>query len=288
MAGSTVSASMNRRLSVRRGGCAQFFEFDAVEHGRRRIYLSNVVDGDDLEAAPENCSAPAFVAQPLRTGHHASVPSGDEAPRRTVVVVGHGVANAVPDRCIIGVTLRATRETVAEAIAEVASLADAAMNALRRASVDGSDLSTQNVHVQDWIDHQQQRVTARIATYTFTVTVRDLGEVSALVNLLAETVGDALQIQGIAFSHSDSASLLADARRDAVADANARAEQLADAAAARIGQILSIDEGSATDGGWTGYAAASRAAHELSGPAMPMNPGAHTVTARVVITYSLE
>ena len=228
------------------------------------------------------------MTQPLRTGHHASVASGHEEPRRTVVVVGHGVANAVPDRCIIGVTLRVMRESVTEAISEVASLADAAMNALREASVDGSDLSTQNVHVQDWIDHQQQRVTARIATYTFTVTVRDLDEVSALVSLLGETVGDALQIQGITFSHSDSAALLADARRNAVADANALAALLADAAGARIGQILTIDEDTATTGGWAGFAVARRAAHELSGPAMPMNPGAHTVTARVVITYSLE
>jgi uncharacterized protein YggE len=201
-------------------------------------------------------------------------------------VVGHGVANAVPDRCVITVALRVMRDSVAEAVAEVAALGDAALNALRGASVDGADLSTQNVHVQDWIDHQQQRVTARVATYTFTVAVRDLGEVSALVSLLAETVGDALQIQGIAFSHSDAAALLADARRDAVADANARAEQLAHAASARIGPILAIQEGSAT-GGWTGYAVASRA-HEMSGPAMPMHPGSHAVTASVVVTYSLE
>jgi uncharacterized protein len=197
----------------------------------------------------------------------------------------------VPDRCAISASLRVMSESVAEAISGVASLADAAMTAMRELGVDDSAVSTQNVHVQDWFDPQQQRMTARVAIYTFAIAVRNLREVSAVVALLATTAGDALQIQGIGFSHSDQASLLAVARRDAVADARMRAEQLADAAAVRIGHILAIDErideSSSASARWAAATLRS-GGPELSGPAMPINPGSQNVTVRVMVTYALD
>ncbi|MGO9877524.1 MAG: SIMPL domain-containing protein [Acidimicrobiia bacterium] len=214
------------------------------------------------------------------------MPNDEDGPRRTLVVVGHGEASAVPDRCTISAALRVMSESVADAISGVASLADAAWTALRESGVPESDLHTHNVHVQDWIDREQQQVTARVAMYTFTVDVRNLREVSSVVALLVATVGDALQIQAIGFSHSDHGSLLAVARRDAVADARLRAEQLAEAAAVKIGHILAIDEGATASAGWAARAV-SGGLREVSGPAMPMNPGSQGVTARVVVTYAL-
>jgi uncharacterized protein YggE len=183
--------------------------------------------------------------------------------------------------------LSVTNESVADAIKGVAALADATTTAVRELGVDDSDVSTQNVHVQDRFDPQQQRVTARVAIYTFTIAVRNLREVASVVARLATTAGDALTIQGIGFSHSDPASLLAVARRDAVADARSRAEQLADAADMRMGRILGIDESSSASAG-RGIAALRSGAPEFSGPAMPINPGSQSVTARVIVTYALD
>jgi uncharacterized protein YggE len=204
---------------------------------------------------------------------------------RTVVVVGEGVASAVPDRCVIAVSLRVVRDTVAEAIGEVASLADAAMAAMRNAGLDDADLGTRNLGVQDWIDHTQPRVTARIATYTFTIAVRGLSDVSALVNVLATTAGDSLQINGIAFSHSDPEPLRAIARRGAVADARARAEQLADAAGLRLGDVLAVSEAPVMGPGWFGRAVSARASREPP-PPMPIMPGDQTVRVQVEVTYA--
>ncbi len=215
------------------------------------------------------------------------MPKGAGKRRRTIVVVGQGVATVVPDQCTINASLRVTSESVVDAISGVASLADTALTTIRESGVDNADVSTQNVHVQDWIDRERQRVSARVATYTFTVTVRDLNEVSSVVALLAATAGDALQIQAIGFSHSDQASLLAVARRNAVADAGVRAEQLADAAAVRIGRILAIDEGSGATAGWAARAVAG-GGHESAGQAMPIHPGSQSVIARVVVTYALD
>jgi uncharacterized protein YggE len=215
------------------------------------------------------------------------VSKGEDEAHRTLVVVGHGEASALPDRCTISASLRVMSEGVADAIGGVASLADAVWTALRESGVADADLSTQNVHVQDWIDPERQQVTARVATYTFTVDVRSLHDVSPVVTQLGATAGDALQIQAIGFSHSDRGALLATARRHAVVDAGVRAQQLADAAGVQIGDILAIEEGSAVSGGWAARAV-SGGPREMSGSAMPMNPGGHSVTARVVITYALN
>ncbi len=198
--------------------------------------------------------------------------------------MGHGIAKAVPDQCTISMSLRVMRDSVADAIGDVGLLADVAITAMHEAGVADTDVTTQTVHVQDWIDHQQQRVTARVATYGLAVTARNLAEVSSLVSRLVDAAGDALQIHAIGFSHSDETALLAAARRAAVDDARMRADELAHAAGARLGEILAIDEGSGVATGWTARALSGGARDPM---AMPMQPGSENVTARVTVTYAL-
>jgi uncharacterized protein len=231
------------------------------------------------------------VAGPGANRQDALVPNPEtpEAKRpgpRTIVVFGEGVARAVPDRCVIHVALNVTKNTVADAIAGVSALADDAVAALRATGIGDSDVATQGLAVHDWIDQQEQRVTARVATYTFTVTARELGDVSPLVNVLTATAGDSLQIRGISFSHSEYKSLQAQARRDAVADARARAELLADAAGVQLGEITTIEDASG-GGGWVARAV-SGGPQELSAPVMPMSPGGQSVGARVAVTYAIS
>jgi uncharacterized protein YggE len=185
------------------------------------------------------------------------------------------------------VILRVMRDTVADAIADVATLADTAISAMRAAGVDPADLGTRNLNVQDWIDHQQQRVTARIATYAFTMTVNGVDAVSTLLSSLSAAIGDELQINGISFAHSDPEPLRRIARREAVADAAERARELADAAGLQLGDVLSIAEGvSGGSGRWFGTAVMARAAAD-SAPSMPITPGDQTVRVRIEMTYAI-
>jgi uncharacterized protein YggE len=202
----------------------------------------------------------------------------------TLVVSGFGSASAAPDRCLIAVSLRVTRDTVAEAVDEVASIADRVFTALRGAGVADSELRTANLAVNDWIDHQQQKVTARVATYALTVLGATLSSVPALIRTLTESAGDALHIDGIGFEHSDPVALGEIARRAAVADARLRAGHLADAAGLRVGHVVNIAEDGDAAGGWVGRAM-SRAA---AGAAVPISPGDLAVTARIRVTFMLD
>jgi uncharacterized protein YggE len=210
--------------------------------------------------------------------------SSDDAIRRTVVVVGQGSASAVPDRCVVSVSLRVMCEAVADAIRDVAAVANDAMAALRAVGIDDADVRTRNLGVQDWFDQQQQRVSAHVATYLFSVGGIGLSQVPTVISALAEVAGDALHIDGITFSHSDPAPLYAIARRDAVVDARTRAEQLADAAGVRLGEILMISEG--VDGG--GGAASVGRMHTVAAAAMPITPGDQTVAVRIAVTFAIE
>ena len=209
--------------------------------------------------------------------------SSYDAIPRTVVVVGRGTASAVPDRCVVAVSLRVMRDAVADAINDVAVVANDAMAALRELGIDEADVRTRNLGVQDWFDQQQQHVTAHVATYVFSVGGTGLGQVPTVISALSVVAGDALHIDGITFSHSDPAPLYAHARRDAVVDARARAEQLAEAAGVRLGEILMISEG--VDGG--GGAGSVGRMHAVAAAAMPIAPGDQTVAVRVAMTFAI-
>jgi uncharacterized protein YggE len=210
-----------------------------------------------------------------------------ENRERVLVVTGEGRAAATPDRCVLSLAVNVMRKTVAEAISEVTKIADQVVAEARDSGVDDAHIHTQTVTVQDFFDHQLQRITGRVATYVFTVSDRRLGEVGPLVGALTDVAGDTLRIQGIDLVVSDPAPHLAAARTAAVADARARAEQLAAAAGVQLGAILTIDEGSG--GGWPrpiGIAVARTAMD--TGPSLPIEAGGQSIVARVTMTFALD
>jgi uncharacterized protein len=209
-----------------------------------------------------------------------SVPdAADNRPH--IDVTGEGVALAAPDSCMLSVALNVSRDTVVDALRDVTTIADAAIERLRAAGFADVDLPTRNLSVRDWLDHRTERVTARVASYAFAIVVNELDRLPAAVEALTASAGDALQIQGIAFAHRDPEPLRASARRAAVADAQARAHQLATSAGLRLGAILSIREGSAI--GWSVYSTVA-----VERASLPVNPGTAPVTAQVTITFALE
>jgi uncharacterized protein len=210
------------------------------------------------------------------------VDTNTDDPR--LVVVGEGISLARPDSCIIGVVLNAVRDTIADALRDVAVLADGAITALRDAGYDDVDLPTRNLSVRDWLDPQTHQVTGHVGSYQFAIVVRDLALVSTVVDVLGKTTGDALQIQGIAFGHSDPAPLLTEARRAAVQDAQSRAEELATAAGVRLGRIRLMQEGVPTVS-VGGTAARKSSAQEVSAP---INPGSQPVSVRVTVAFAID
>jgi uncharacterized protein len=205
--------------------------------------------------------------------------------RRVIVVTGEGTEPAVADRCSLAVALRVIRDSAAQALSELARLANDAIPAARGTGVEPADIGTQNVTVQDWYDQQGQRVAGQAATYVLTVANRKLDEVGPLLDALSAAVGDALQVQGITLTVSDTDTPNTAARRRAVDDARSRAAQLAEAAGVRLGALLAIEEGIVAVPRPLGSGPVRLAAAASS---MPVEAGSQQVSVRVALTYAIE
>ena len=109
-------------------------------------------------------------------------------------------------------------------------------------------------------------------------------KIGALIDAVAQASGPELTMHGVSFSVLDSSPHHREARRLAVADARATAEELAIAAGVRLGDVIAI-----VDGGGAGPGPVLRAARlaklEMS---TPVEAGSHEITVDVSITYALS
>jgi uncharacterized protein YggE len=209
-------------------------------------------------------------------------------PRPHLRVLGEGSAEAPPDRCVLHVGLSATESTVADALAKVAVVAGRAVESLERRGITGDAIRTVGLAVHDFFDPAQQRVTGHVAGTQLVVTVSDLGQVGRVVADLSTAVGGALQVQSLELTVADVEPLGRTARARAVAHAQAKAAELAAAAGVALGPVLSIEE--QPMGGipvLRPRAASMAGSASAIVPPLPIEPGALTVTAQVVMVYGI-
>ncbi|KAA0969027.1 SIMPL domain-containing protein [Aureimonas fodinaquatilis] len=194
--------------------------------------------------------AALFIATPLAA--MAQSPQEADRAQRTLTVVGEGRANAAPNLAVTSLTVLRTAETAAEALAEANTASNAVSAALRELGIADRDLQTAgfSINPQYQFDNPQDgrpgnppKIVGYEVRNSLTVRVRDI---SKLGDLLDQSIKLGVNQGGdISFQFEDSAALQNDARRDAVAKAQATAETLTEAAGVKLGQIISMSE----DGG---------------------------------------
>jgi hypothetical protein len=110
-----------------------------------------------------------------------------------------------------------------------------------------------------------------------------LREVSKLGGVLDKAVAaGANSVYGVSFGVSDPSQLQAEARAKAVADAKARAADLAQLAGVTLGDVQSLSESGAGPGPISAGPLAAMAA------TTPIQPGALEVTVSVQVTYAIQ
>lgn len=197
--------------------------------------------------------APAQVVMPP-----GAMPQG-------ITVSGHGEAQGRPDiaRVTLGVEARAKLAT--EATEQSNRQMTAVIAALKQQGIRDEDLRTQNfsIHFEQQPEPYppppapapagaEPRIEAARAepegprgfyrvSNTVLVTVRDLDQLGAVLGAAAGA--GANNVWGLQLEIEDPAPLEAQARQHAVAQARARAEQLARLAGVTLGKVLAISEG---------------------------------------------
>jgi hypothetical protein len=168
----------------------------------------------------------------------------DDSDRRaTVTVTGSGRVERAADLALVTFVVEATRPTAADARATAAAATTTVLEALARAGVAREDLRTAGLELSVNWDHEDNRPVRRGFTVTNRIgaTVRDLERVGAVLDAGLEA--GATGLDGVQFLLADEVPAAEAARRLAVADAQARAGTIAQAAGLPLGRLVAIVEG---------------------------------------------
>jgi uncharacterized protein YggE len=183
--------------------------------------------------------APSTPVQPCTLNCYAPTP----ASPRTVSVTGEGKVNVTPDIAVMYLSV-VTRDSQADkAWDDNNAKAEAVILALQGQGVKPEDIRSDfSLYQQEKYDQfgQPTGEITYIVTHALTVTVRDLTKVGAVLG--AAQAAGMNSVGGITFSLEDPSSAVSQARALAVADARARADELAKGLGVTVGKVLSVNE----------------------------------------------
>lgn len=172
-----------------------------------------------------------------------------EDPVRSISVTGTGTVEAAPDMATLMIGVTTQGATAAEALAENSRATDAVIARLTASGVEARDMQTSNLSINpNWTgyDSSTPTIAGYVASNMLTVRVRALDTTGTVLD--AAVADGANTLNGMTFGLADPEPAYKEARKEAVADARAKAELLATAAGVKLGQVLSIaDAGAMTD-----------------------------------------
>jgi len=206
-------------------------------------------------------------------------------------VNGEGKVTAVPDVAILSLGIEAQGASVAEAKAQAAEAMEQVMTALAGEGVAEKDIQTRYYNIQRvtrWDnDKEQEVVIGYRVTNTVTAKIREIEKAGAVIDAVAAAGGDLTRIDSIGFTIDDPSGYYEEARQIAVADAEAKAKQLADVAGVELGKPTYISESSYVPGPIYRQDMVEKAA---GAPAVetPISPGEMEITLNVQLAYAID
>jgi uncharacterized protein YggE len=195
---------------------------------------------------PIRIAAPLLLALLLPCAAGAQRHDGDE---RTITVHGEGRALAEPDLATVHLGVTTDADSAAAALESNNKAMSQLFRTLTDAGIDSKDLQTSNFSIspqyeRDERGRRQPQVIGYEVRNQVRIKVRDLSNVGAILD---QAVGSgANQIHGIQFSVDDPSKVMDEARREAVKDAQRRAQLYAKAADVELGRLQSLNETSAS------------------------------------------
>ncbi|GHC66950.1 SIMPL domain-containing protein [Neogemmobacter tilapiae] len=203
------------------------------------------------------------------------------AQEASVVVNGEGFVDVAPDIATINLGVTTTADSAAAAMAANSEAVNAVMERLAASGVAASDIQTANLSLgPDYSSYDSSTGGAPsryVASNYVNVQVRDLAK---LGEILDSAIADgANTLNGITFGLADPRPAQDKARAAAVADAQAKATLLAQAAGVALGPVTAVVEA----GGYVNPTPMFK--REASDAAVPVAGGELSVQANVTVTF---
>ncbi len=204
-------------------------------------------------------------------------------------VNGEGKVTVVPDLGILQLGVEAQANTVAAAQTQATTAMNAVIAALKANGVDEKDIQTQYFSINKVTRWDDKGYTEIVIGYrvsnTVTVKVRELEKTGIIIDAVAEAGGDLTRINGISFTVDDTTAYEKEARDMAMADAKAKAEQLAALGGVNLGKPTYISESNYSYRTPTYYEARDAAGISTE---TPISIGEMDITVNVQVTYAIQ
>jgi uncharacterized protein YggE len=208
-------------------------------------------------------------------------------------VTGEGSVTVVPDIALLSLGVEAQTDTVAVAQSQAATAMAAVEAELDRFGIDDKDIKTTQFSifpVRRWSDEKQQEVLIgyRVVN-TVTVKVREVDDAGGIIDAVTAAGGDFIRINSISFTVDDPNAYKDEAREKAMADAEAKASQLAKLGNVNLGSPTYINEsGISVPVTRPIYAEGAIAMPAPMAPPTAISPGEAEIRLSVQVVYGIR
>lgn len=156
-------------------------------------------------------------------------------------VSGEGKIKVVPDQALVSISLETKGTNAADVKKENDIKMDAVLKYIKKANIAKEDFQTQRVSLNPNYDYEKKKHNY-LATQTVQILLKDLSKYDALVDGLVEIGIN--RIDNVEFKSSKFALLQSDARKLAIKDAKAKAEDFVSVLGQKVGKAITISDNS--------------------------------------------
>lgn len=209
----------------------------------------------------------------------------DDHPPATITVTGEGTVTAAPDLATVSLGVTTQGATAAEAMGANSAALALVLERVKAAGVEDRDIQTSTLNLNPNLagtdGSSVPTIQGYVAVNTVQLRVRDLEKLGSVLD--AAVTDGANTLNGISFGLAEPDPAMDEARKEAVANARARAELLTGAAGVGLGRVLSINE----SGGYAPPMPMYRMEAAADAAPVPVEGGEVGVTASVTITWEI-
>ncbi|MDB5438045.1 MAG: hypothetical protein JWM33_472 [Caulobacteraceae bacterium] len=199
----------------------------------------------------------------------------------TLTLSASAEIDTAPDMATVMIGVEARNPQAGAAFAANNAAMNAVVAALRNAGVAGADLQTSSLNMQSQFTpvNGQQVFSTYLASSNLTLTVRDLGKISALLD--AAVAAGASRILSLSFGLQNPKPVQDQARESAIKDLAERADIYAKGNGYKVARIVSLN-----DGGGGGSPVIQRIGREDL--TTPISAGQYVVRVGLTAVYELR
>jgi len=194
--------------------------------------------------------APLPIGAPV--GYGQAFNSAVGTTNSGIWVTGQGTIEIPADVAKVSIGVESRETTVSAARQNAADAMESVMDAIKDNGVSEDDIVTTNFNIYPqtiWVEvsdslgrHSEPRITGYTVSNTVQVTVRDIDNLSPVVDTAATAGGDLIRINSIQFTVDDSSVFGEVIRQHAAADALAKADVYARAMGVTLGPLVYLTE----------------------------------------------